>query len=85
MGLLKGKDLLRQERLGSLSYFDILAGLAALALASACLTLAVSTALVGSGIPRIRLDSGSSWAPRSRSSCCVDACRPQACPGCALA
>ena len=41
MGLLKGKDLSRQERLDSLSYFDVLAGLAALAMASAYLTLAV--------------------------------------------
>ena len=40
--LLKGKGLSRKELLGSIAYFDILEGLAALAMASACLTLAVA-------------------------------------------
>ena len=42
MGFLKGKGISRQELLGSLYCFDILEGLAALAMASACLTLAIA-------------------------------------------
>ena len=37
----KGKNLSRQEQLSSLSYFDVLAGLAVLAMASVYLSLAV--------------------------------------------